>query len=48
MIPALNDDGYLPSGIHVATPSEIAARFGQESELRRVQMESLPWLVELA
>ena len=24
------------------------ARFGQESELRRVQMESLLWLVELA
>lgn len=48
MIPALNDDGYLPSGIHVATLSEIAARFGQESELRRVQMESLRWLVELA
>jgi hypothetical protein len=27
---------------------EIAARFGQEPELRRVQMESLRWLVDLA
>jgi hypothetical protein len=26
----------------------MAARFGQESELRQVQMESLRWLVELA
>jgi hypothetical protein len=48
MIPEFNDDGYLPSGIHLATLEEIAARFGQESELRVVQMESLRWLVELA
>lgn len=48
MIPACNDEGYLPPGIHPATLEEIAARFGQESELRRVQTESLRWLVELA
>src|SRR5438552_2940946 len=48
MIPAFNDDGYLPAGIHQATLDEVAARFGQETELRRVQMESLRWLVELA
>lgn len=48
MIPSCNDDGYLPPGIHRATLEEIAARFGQESELRRAQMESLRWLVELA
>jgi len=48
MIPEFNDDGYLPPGIHPATLEEIAARFGQESELRCVQMESLRWLVELA
>ena len=48
MIPPFNDDGYLPTGIHGATLDEIAARFGQESELRQVQMESLRWLVELA
>ncbi|MFV1965374.1 MAG: hypothetical protein ACC628_08120 [Pirellulaceae bacterium] len=48
MIPAFDDEGYLPPGIHLATVQEISARFGQESELRRVQMESLRWLVELA
>ena len=48
MIPAFDDEGYLPPGIHLATVQEISARFGRESELRRVQMESLLWLVELA
>jgi hypothetical protein len=48
MIRRFNDDGYLPPGIHSATLEEIAARFGQESELRHVQMESLRWLVDLA
>jgi Family of unknown function (DUF6932) len=48
MIPYFNDDGYLPPGIHRATLEEIAARFGQESELRQVQIESLRWLVDLA
>jgi hypothetical protein len=47
MIPAFNDHGYLPPGIHPATFEEIAARFGQEPELRRVQLESLRWLVDL-
>jgi len=48
MIPPFNDDGYLPPGIHPASLQEVAARFGSESELRRVQMESLQWLLELA
>src|SRR5437870_11589291 len=48
MIPQYNDDGYLPPGIHQGTLEEIAIRFGQESELRRVQMESLRWLIDLA
>jgi hypothetical protein len=48
MIPAFDDEGYLPPGIHLATTQEIIARFGRESELRRVQVESLLWLVELA
>lgn len=48
MIPELNEDGYLPPGIHPATLDEIAARFGSEPELRQVQMESLRWLVDLA
>lgn len=48
MIPPLDNQGYLPPGIHPATVAEIEARFGRESELRRVQMESLGWLIELA
>jgi hypothetical protein len=48
MIPPFNNDGYLPPGIHPATVEEIATRFGQESEMRRVQMESLNWLIDLA
>src|SRR5579883_3265109 len=48
MIPAFNNDGYLPPGIHSATLEEVAARFGRESELRQAQMESLRWLVDLA
>ena len=38
----------LPEGVHPATLEEIATRFGQESELRQAQMESLRWLVDLA
>ena len=48
MIPPFGDQGYLPPGVHPATLDEVEARFGRESELRRVQMESLRWLVELA
>ncbi|HEV3257352.1 MAG TPA: hypothetical protein VG013_10765 [Gemmataceae bacterium] len=48
MIPNCNDDGYLPQGIHRATLEEIATRFGQESELRQAQMDSLRWLDALA
>lgn len=36
--------GYLPAGIHAATLEEIAARFGREPEMRRIQIESLSWL----
>lgn len=48
MIPPFNEHGYLPSGIHSATIDEVAARFGRESEVCRVQMESLHWLVHVA
>ncbi len=48
MIPPFNEHGYLPSGIHPATLDEVEARFGRESEVRRAQMESLRWLVDLA
>ena len=47
MIPAFQDNGYLPPGIHRATLDEIEARFGTESELRRVQFESSTWLIDL-
>jgi hypothetical protein len=48
MIPELREDGYLPEGIHEATLEELAERFGYQSEVRKVQMESLHWLLELA
>ena len=47
MIPEFNENGYLPPGVHLATLDEIAARFGQESELRQAQMDSIRWLVDL-
>ena len=48
MIPPFNEHGYLPSGVHPAMLDEVNARFGCESEVRQVQMESLRWLVDLA
>jgi hypothetical protein len=48
MIPPFNAFGYLPPGVHPATLDEIDVRFGQSSELRRVQMDSIRWMVELA
>lgn len=47
MLPAFDDNGYLPPGIHPASLDEIAERFGTSSEMRRAQMESLRWLVDL-
>ena len=47
MIPAFNYYGYLPAGVHRATLEEVAVRFGVETELRRVQVQSLGWLVDL-
>ena len=48
MIPAFNNSGFLPPGAHLATLTEIEARFGSGSELRRVQMDSVRWMLELA
>ena len=48
MIPPFNDIGYLPSGVHPGTLDEIEARFASPSEMRRVQMESVRWMVALA
>lgn len=47
-IPPFNEHGYLPPGIHRATMEEVEERFGRESELRRVELESLGWLVDAA
>ena len=48
MIPPFDDRGYLPPGVHPASLEEIEARFGLESEVRHVQMESIRWLVAIA
>lgn len=48
MIPPFNEFGNLPPGIHPATLEEIAARFGESSEIRQAQMESVRWMVDLA
>jgi hypothetical protein len=48
MIPDLDDNGNLPPGIHRASLAEIKDRFGRRSEVRRVEMQSLYWLVDLA
>jgi hypothetical protein len=48
MIPPFNESGFLPPGVHPATLTEIAERFGGSSELRRVQMESVRWMIDLA
>ena len=48
MIPPFEDSGYLPPGVHAATLDEIEDRFGMETEIRRAEMQSLRWLVEIA
>ena len=48
MILPFEPSGYLPPGIHPATLAEIAERFAGSSEVRRVQMESIRWMVDLA
>ncbi len=48
MIPDFDAHGYLPPGIHPATIDEVGQRFGRQSEIRRVQFESICWLLDLA
>jgi len=48
MIPGFEENGYLPPGIHRATIEEIADRFGRDSLVRKAQVESLYWLIDLA
>ncbi len=47
MIPAFEDSGYLPPGIHVATLEEVIERFGAGSEQREACGQSLQWLVPM-
>lgn len=47
MIPALNEHGYLPPGVHRATLDELVSRFGRGSEQREAQADSLRWLLPL-
>ena len=44
----LHETGALPVGVHSATYQEVDERFGRGSELRRVQMESVRWMLDLA
>ncbi len=48
MIPPFTDSGVLPPGVHTATLVEVDARFGHASELRRAQMDSVRWMIDLA
>ena len=45
MIPAFDQNGFLPPGIHSATLDEFKRRFGRSTELRRVQFDSVRWLL---
>jgi hypothetical protein len=47
MIPPLNELGYLPAGIHLATLEEVSVVFGVGSQERQELMQSLRWLVEM-
>src|SRR5438132_1580721 len=47
-IPPFNDDGLLPTGIHVATLEETIARFGGPSTARQAIAESLRWAIDAA
>jgi hypothetical protein len=48
MIPPFNDVGCLPPGLHPAPFDEIETRFGRQSEIRAVQMQSVRWMIDLA
>ncbi|MGH7127726.1 MAG: DUF6932 family protein, partial [Planctomycetaceae bacterium] len=48
MMPDFDENGHLPPGVHRVTLEEIEKHFGTGSEIRKVQMESVRWLVEIA
>jgi uncharacterized protein DUF6932 len=47
-LPAFNEDGDLPPGVHLATLSEVLERFGQGSLQRRAVADRLKRLYQLA
>ena len=47
-LPAFNEDGDLPPGVHGATLSELLARFGQGSVQRRAVADRLTRIYHLA
>jgi hypothetical protein len=47
MLPAFNEHGYLPAGIHAAPLDEVNDRFGTSTDLRRAEAQSLRWLIPL-
>jgi hypothetical protein len=48
MLPAFDDVGNLPSGIHLCSLEELAARFGVGSEEREAEIAALVLFVEAA
>src|SRR5688500_16681339 len=48
MLPALDDVGNLPVGLHLCSLAEMEARFGSGSDEREAQMDELSQFVELA
>ena len=47
MIPDFDENGYLPPGTHSATIDEVARRFGNGSDVREAEAESLRWLLPM-
>jgi len=48
MLPAFDDIGNLPPGIHSCSVAELSARFGSGSEEREAQIDELVHFVEAA
>jgi hypothetical protein len=48
MLPALDDDGHLPPGIHRCSVAELADRFGTGSEERETEIDELLQFIETA
>lgn len=48
MLPAYDDDGNLPSGIHRCSLAELIARFGSGSDDREAEISELQSFIEAA